>query len=281
MDHMKRKNQRSSYEIPSYALSQIYSQYMLFHVTSGHAKETIRFYTFHLGKFLGWAAENGIENTDDIDTVGLRNYFAQYQEGHTRNGANIVYRAIKAFLRWVWDEYDIEERNPIDKIHISADPVVPIEGVNPKDIDKLFESIRKSSFINILKSDVDLTTGTIYIRHTKNHRPMTVYLGNKARKYMRKYFQTIKDIPKNDPLWITEYGESLSIDGMREILRRMCKRAGIPEYSAHDFRDTCATEWREKGIQLDIIARLLGHAKTETTERKYIDYREGLLAAVV
>ena len=288
MDHMKRKNQRSSYEMPSYALSQIYSQYMLFHVTSGHAKETIRFYTFHLGQFLGWAAENGIENTDDIDTVGLRNYFAQYQEGHTRNGANIVYRAIKAFLRWVWDEYDIEERNPIDKIHISADPVVPIEGVNPKDIDKLFESanpgdyperdcallavlldtgIRKSSFINILKSDVDLTAGTIYIRHTKNHRPMTVYLGNKARKYMRKYFQTIKDIPKNDPLWITEYGESLSIDGVREILRRMCKRAGIPEYSAHDFRRYFALQTYRNGADIYAVSELLGHTGIEVTKR--------------
>ena len=45
----------------------------------------------------------------------------------------------------------------------------------------------------------------------------------------------------------------------------------------HDFRDTCATEWREAGIQLDVIARLLGHAKTETTEKKYVKYRDNLL----
>ena len=44
--------------------------------------------------------------------------------------------------------------------------------------------------------------------------------------------------------------------------------------SAHDFRDTCATEWRENGVPLDVIARLLGHAKTETTEKRYVKYRD-------
>ena len=39
--------------------------------------------------------------------------------------------------------------------------------------------------------------------------------------------------------------------------------------------DTCATEWREKGIPLDIIARLLGHSKTQTTEQRYVKYRDG------
>ncbi len=73
----------------------------------------------------------------------------------------------------------------------------------------------------------------------------------------------------------------LSYTEARRVFEKLRARFDIKEYSAHDFRDTCATEWREKGIPLDIIARLLGHAKTETTERKYIDYREGLLAAVV
>lgn len=39
-------------------------------------------------------------------------------------------------------------------------------------------------------------------------------------------------------------------------IRDMCD---VKEYSAHDFRDTCATEWRESGISIDMIARLLGH----------------------
>ena len=73
----------------------------------------------------------------------------------------------------------------------------------------------------------------------------------------------------------------LSYSEARRIFEKIRTRFDIKEYSAHDFRDTCATEWREKGIPLDVIARLLGHAKTDTTERKYVKYRMDLLSAAV
>lgn len=69
----------------------------------------------------------------------------------------------------------------------------------------------------------------------------------------------------------------LSYSEARRAFDKIRKQFGIKEYSAHDFRDTCATEWREKGMALDVIARLLGHSKTETTERKYVKYRTELL----
>jgi len=66
----------------------------------------------------------------------------------------------------------------------------------------------------------------------------------------------------------------MSYTEARNAFRRVRSRFQLDGYSAHDFRDTCATEWREKGMQLDLVARLLGHAKTETTERRYVKYRE-------
>jgi len=71
----------------------------------------------------------------------------------------------------------------------------------------------------------------------------------------------------------------LSYTEARRIFDKIRKRFDIMEYTAHDFRDTCATEWRESGVPLDMIARLLGHAKTETTERKYVKYRPDLLSS--
>ena len=70
----------------------------------------------------------------------------------------------------------------------------------------------------------------------------------------------------------------LSYSEARRVFEKIRTRFDIKDYSAHDFRDTCATEWREKGIPLDVIARLLGHAKTDTTERKYVKYRTDLLS---
>ena len=70
----------------------------------------------------------------------------------------------------------------------------------------------------------------------------------------------------------------MSYTEARRVFDKIRKRFDIMDYTAHDFRDTCATEWRENGASLDVVARLLGHAKTETTERKYITYRPELIS---
>ena len=68
---------------------------------------------------------------------------------------------------------------------------------------------------------------------------------------------TRKDPTRETPMSYTE---------ARRVFAKFQNIFGIQDYSPHDFRDTCATEWRESGIPLDVIARMLGHAKTETTE---------------
>ena len=73
-----------------------------------------------------------------------------------------------------------------------------------------------------------------------------------------------KDPSRETPMSYTE---------ARRAFDKIRKRFDIPGYTAHDFRDTCATIWRENGVPLDVIARMLGHAKTETTEKRYVKYR--------
>jgi integrase len=65
----------------------------------------------------------------------------------------------------------------------------------------------------------------------------------------------------------------LSYTEARRSFDKIRKKFDILDYTAHDFRDTCATQWRESGMPLDMIARILGHSKTETTEKRYVKYR--------
>lgn len=69
----------------------------------------------------------------------------------------------------------------------------------------------------------------------------------------------------------------LSYTEARRLFDKIRYRFDIRDHTAHDFRDTCATEWREKGMPLDVIARILGHSKTETTEKRYVKYRTDIL----
>ena len=52
---------------------------------------------------------------------------------------------------------------------------------------------------------------------------------------------------------------------------------GLEAYSAHDFRNTCATEWQENGMSLENISRVLGHSSTKVTEKYYVKFREKAL----
>lgn len=74
-------------------------------------------------------------------------------------------------------------------------------------------------------------------------------------------------------------GEPLSYTEARYCMKKIQKMFNI-KYTAHDFRDTCATEWREAGIPTDIIARLLGHSKSDITENRYVKYRDEIFNGV-
>ena len=79
------------------------------------------------------------------------------------------------------------------------------------------------------------------------------------------------DLSRETPLSYTEAAKSF---------KRIQKQCGVEGYTAHDFRDTCATEWRESGISIDLIARLLGHKKTDVTEQRYVKYRPELFSQI-
>lgn len=89
----------------------------------------------------------------------------------------------------------------------------------------------------------------------------------KAEKQVNQITASYKDLKRETPMSYTEAKKAF--DRIRDI-------CDVKEYSAHDFRDTCATEWRESGISIDMIARLLGHQKTEVTEQRYVKYRPEL-----
>ena len=70
------------------------------------------------------------------------------------------------------------------------------------------------------------------------------------------------------------FDEPMTYTEARRCFNKVRKGLGIDGYSAHDLRDTCATEWRENGMPVDLVARLLGHSKSEITEKRYVKYRE-------
>ena len=152
-----------------------------------------------------------------------------------------------------------------------------------------YSGMRFEEILGLKWSDID--GEWIYIQravvHPDRNKPEIKEPKTKTSKRTIPYFKEIKDILEQDRkrgFILSKNGdgkEPLSYTEARRAFDKIRKIFNIPDYTAHDFRDTCATEWREAGIPLDVIARMLGHSKTETTEKKYVKYRTDILLPAV
>jgi integrase/recombinase XerD len=72
----------------------------------------------------------------------------------------------------------------------------------------------------------------------------------------------------NEALWIgSRDGERLNYSGLRSVLRRRSKDAGIDTPSIHSFRRAFAINSLRKGIDIYSLRELMGHADIQVLQR--------------
>ena len=85
----------------------------------------------------------------------------------------------------------------------------------------------------------------------------------------------INEVVRNELLCLPKLGEFVftsdrtgrAIVEIKRAFRACCRLAGIEDLHFHDLRHTAATRWAEAGMQIAIIAELLGHADLRMTSR--------------
>jgi integrase/recombinase XerD len=88
-------------------------------------------------------------------------------------------------------------------------------------------------------------------------------------------------------VFVAKGGRELLPNGLDEMLIRLRRRAGVEHFtgvrvSAHTFRHTFAVRSIEAGVDIYVLARLLGHSAVSTTEGylKSVSSRAARRAAV-
>lgn len=66
----------------------------------------------------------------------------------------------------------------------------------------------------------------------------------------------------------------LTFQQQKRSWEKIAKYFHIEGYTAHDMRDTCATEWFEMGIPVEVVSKILGHSSTDITMRLYAKVRD-------
>jgi integrase/recombinase XerD len=125
--------------------------------------------------------------------------------------------------------------------------------------------VRAGELLALDKQDTDILTGDVLIRKSKSRKPRTVFIGRQARRALRSYLKLRDDMAR--AVFVTDEGERLRMAGLRQVMVRRSKRAGVPVPSLHSFRRAFALAMYRAGVDLLTIARLLGHSDLSILER--------------
>lgn len=89
--------------------------------------------------------------------------------------------------------------------------------------------------------------------------------------------EVLANCPADRPFLATAYGKGRSPDGLGNLMRDWCDKAGLSECSAHGLRKACARRLAEAGATAHEIMAVTGH-KTLAEVQRYTEtaVREGL-----
>jgi site-specific recombinase XerD len=258
-------------ELTPIIISKTIEEFLNDRVSKRLALNTLKSYNQELKFFQQYLTTFEITNLGEINPDVIRKYLTSLSS-HRKN-LHQPFTVIRIYLNWLWEEYELESRNPVSKVHVKMPSPQPKEGVKPSDVAKLltvcvgryalrdkviflvlFDScLRASELLSLNVGDLDLEASQIFCSKTKNGKPRIVYLGSETKKYIRKYLRERNNPKPEEPLFLNYLGKRLLFFGLREILIRKCKKAGLPILNLHSFRRGGAKSLLNQGVNLRII----------------------------
>ena len=98
----------------------------------------------------------------------------------------------------------------------------------------------------------------------KGNKERTVYLSEVAAMNLGEYLASRED--GNEALFTGKGTERLGKNGIEVFLKRLGKKAGVINVHPHRYRRTLATNLLDRGMNIQDVAVILGHADLKTTQ---------------
>lgn len=99
----------------------------------------------------------------------------------------------------------------------------------------------------------------------KGDKERTVYFDARTKLHLKRYLRERTD--DNPALFVRQKSpfNRLGISGIEFVVRQMGQKLQINKVHPHKFRRTLATIAIDKGMPIEQVQRLLGHARIDTT----------------
>ncbi|WP_185959641.1 tyrosine-type recombinase/integrase [Lentibacillus cibarius] len=129
--------------------------------------------------------------------------------------------------------------------------------------------LRCSEVARLSLDDFDWLNGIVTIRQTKSHYERSLPLHAVTGEAIEKYLVHSRPATQERILFVRfkkEPGQSMGTSQVRNTVRSAAIRAGLENFTGtHMLRHTAAKEMINNGVELKMIADILGHESIETT----------------
>jgi integrase/recombinase XerD len=135
--------------------------------------------------------------------------------------------------------------------------------------------LRAMEMAHLQVGQVNLETGTLFISSGKGNKSRTVTIGDHTKRMLRRYAflrdaSTGHKAEADTPFFRNKHDRAFGYEGLRVLLRRIKRQAGVERAFLHLLRHTSAVRTLEvPGSDLITLQEKLGHADIATT-RRYI-----------
>lgn len=129
--------------------------------------------------------------------------------------------------------------------------------------------VRKRTLINIKVEDLSFDDDIILLKVVKNKKQMYIPMSKQLKDILEEYLY-YRDGEPEDYLFTDKYGNQLTPDNCRGVIKRYNERKGVDEEGTHKFRHCFATDYIKNGGNVVDLSHLLGHGSLEVTQQ-YID----------
>ena len=92
-----------------------------------------------------------------------------------------------------------------------------------------------------------------------------MYITETAELYLKAYLET-REYDENSALFTGKGTDRLQKNGIEAMLKKLGKKAGVKNVHPHRFRRTLATNLLDRGMNIQEVAMILGHADLKTTQ---------------
>lgn len=286
-------------------VTDLLDQFLAGHLAAGHSPKTVEWYRYEVARFFDWLLKNGLNNGNWLRPEIIERYLAASRAaGNAPATVAGHYRGLQGFFNWLVQRQLINE----SPMRIVAAPKVPKKSPRRADLaefDRLLESIphatwidlRDRLIINILflcglrlaecaaLTALDFRTQEhlLVVREGKGgHERFVPMLPAVERAFVAYLFARPQDYA-TDHLFLGCNGAGrvrglILPGGIRQMVKRRCRRAGVRVLNPHSFRHGLAMHLLNRGGDMSLVQKILGHSQISTTAKHYAEWlTDGML----